>query len=445
MHVDIDAFYAAVEVKEQPDLVGRPVIVGGTGNRGVVCSASYEARAFGVHSAMPTAHARRLCPNAVFLSPRFDKYQAYSQKLHYVFNQLTPLVEGIALDEAFLDITGSLALFGPPDHVAARARHDVTRDLGLACSVGAGPNKLVAKLASKLAKPTASRRGTEPGRGTVIVAPQDVLGFLWPMPVGSLWGIGRAAEDRLARLGVSTVGALAALPVEAVVSALGRSAGELAYGLAWGRDDRAVVPDRPLKSIGHEETYPTDVRDREELHRRLVLMADSVAARVRRHGSLARTVTLKLRYDDFTTITRSHTFSSPQMTGPALWDAAGALLAPLDMRRGVRLLGVTASGLVPAQEAPGEQLQLDLGPPSPAAQSGPTESAPAESGAARGGAARGGPAGRPPTGGEPVAWERASRAMDAVRQRYGDGAVGPATTLGTGKRPSWPTRPSGQS
>jgi len=437
MHVDIDAFYAAVEVKEQPELYGRPVVVGGTGNRGVVCSASYEARAFGVHSAMPTAHARRMCPNAVFLPPRFDRYQAYSQKLHHVFNQLTPLVEGIALDEAFLDLTGATALFGPPEDIGARVRHEVRQELGLTCSVGAGPNKLVAKLASKQAKPTASRRGVQPGEGIVIIAPAEVLGFLWPMPVDALWGVGRASEERLARLGVTTVGALAALPADAVVSALGKAAGGLAHELAWGRDDREVVPGRPLKSIGHEETYPTDVADRDELHRRLVVMSDSVAARVRHHGSLARTVTLKLRYDDFTTITRSHTFSSPQMTGPAIWDAAAALLAPLDLRRGVRLLGVTASGLVPASEDPGEQLRFDLAPPAGQAEAGDTGHGPAPSAPAGGDA---GAAGHTDSG--PIAWERASRAIDKVRERFGDGAVRPATTLSTAKRPSWPTKGS---
>jgi DNA polymerase-4 len=355
------------------------------------------------------AQARRLCPQAVALSPRFDRYQAYSKQLHQVFNRLTPLVEGIALDEAFLDITGSTALFGPPAHIAGRVREEVQLELGLACSVGAGPNKLVAKLASKEAKPRASRHGVVPGAGSVIVPEEDVLGFLWPMPVGALWGVGRAAQERLARLGVTTVGALAALPRGPVVSALGKAAGELVYELAWGRDTRPVVPDRPVKSIGHEETYPVDVVDRQELERRLVVMADSVAARVRQHGSLARTVTLKLRYDDFATITRSHTFASPQLSGPALWEACRSMLDGVDLRQGVRLLGVTASGLVTADQAPGEQLRLGL-------SEGP---------------------------GEDEAWGRASRAVDAVRRRFGEGAVAPAATLGAPARPRWPSGPSG--
>lgn len=410
MHVDMDAFYAAVEVKEQPGLRGRAVLVGGTGNRGVVCSASYEARAYGVRSATPMAQARRLCPQAVVLAPRFDRYQAYSKQLHQVFNRLTPLVEGIALDEAFLDITGSTALFGPPERMAERVRHEVQLELGLACSVGAGPNKLVAKLASKEAKPRPSRRGVVPGPGAVIVPEEEVLAFLWPMPVGALWGVGRASEERLARLGVTTVGALAALPRGPVIAALGNAAGVLAYELAWGRDPRPVVPDRPVKSIGHEETYPVDVVDRQELQRRLVLMAGSVAARVRQHGFLARTVTLKLRYDDFATITRSHTFASPQLSGPALWEACRAMLEAVDLRRGVRLLGVTASGLVPAQQGSGEQLRLGL-------SEGPAEA---------------------------EAWGRASRAMDAVRRRFGEGALAPATTLGAEKSSRWPSGPSGQ-
>jgi len=410
MHVDMDAFYASVEVREQPGLRGRPVIVGGTGNRGVVASANYEARSFGARSAMPTAHARRLCPHAVFLQPRFAVYHRYSTDLHAIFNAVTPLVEGLGLDEAFLDVSGSGALLGSPVQVAEGLRGRVEAELGLACSIGIGPNKLVAKLASKAAKPRPSKQGRAPvpGPGIVLVGAPEVTGFLWPLPVDSLWGVGPANRDRLRKLGVASVGELAALPEATLVAALGKSMGHLLSELAWGRDERPVTPERAPKSIGHEETYSADVVDREELDRRLVVMADLVATRVREHGMVARTVVLKLRYADFTTLTRSHTFPSPQRTGPAFWGAARALLASLDLREGARLLGVSATGLLAGNESPGEQLSLQF-------QGGP----------ATGQGARERP-GSPGLQHEQAAWDRASRAVDAVRARFGDQAVGPA-------------------
>ena len=413
MHVDMDAFFAAVEVKDQPALSGLPVVVGGSGPRGVVASASYEARAFGVRSAMPGSRARRLCPDLVVLPPRFDVYHAYSRRLHEVLRSFTPLVEGIGLDEAFLDVSNAAGLFGPPGGMASQLRDRVAGELGLGCSVGAGPNKLVAKLASKAAKPRASRHGPQPGRGTVVIEQDEVLDFLWPMPVEAVWGVGPASAARLHQLGVSTVGQLAALPRDAVGAALGKSAGHLVHDLAWGRDPRPVLADRPVKSIGHEETYPVDVLEREELERRLVVMADSVATRVRRDGSVARTVTVKLRYGDFTTLTRSYTFDRPQTSGPSLCSAAKALLASLDLKSGVRLLGLSASGLVPVGASPGEQLQLDLGLSSPKVE---TLSSWADADAAR-------------TGETGPSWARASEAVDAVRARFGQSAVGPAVSL----------------
>lgn len=424
MHVDMDAFYAAVEVKEQPALNSKAVVVGGTGGRGVVCSANYEARAYGVHSAMPTAHARRLCPHAVFLPPRFDRYQSYSRELHRVLGQVTPLVEGIALDEAFLDITGAITLFGPPQAIGARLRAQVAGELGLECSVGAGPNKLVAKLASKRAKPAADRRGPRAGPGVVVVAQEEVLDFLWPLPVGALWGVGRAAEQRLARLGVATVGALAALPREAVLTALGKVAGEVAHDMAWGRDVRPVEPQRPAKSVGAEETYPSDVADHAWLRQRLVVLADLVAARLRQQHALARTVTLKVRYHDFATITRSHTFAFPRTTGPAFGDAAGVLLEQVEVRQGVRLLGISVSGLVDAPSAPGEQLSLELDGPSPLTRREVV------AGAQPGGAGPG--------------WQEASQAMDAIRERFGHEAVRPGAALGSPARAPWPHGRDGQ-
>jgi len=410
----MDAFFASVEIKENPALRGQPVVVGGTGNRGVVASASYEARAFGIGSAMPAARARRLCPHLVFLPSRFELYQRYSERLHEVLRTFTPLVEGIGLDEAYLDISGGGGLFGTPSETAAQVLKRVRAELDLGCSVGAGPNKLIAKLASKAAKPRASREGPVPGRGTVVVDEAEVLGFIWPMPVEALSGVGPANSARLHKLGVTTVAQLAALPVEAATAALGKAAGTFLYSLAWGRDQRPVVADRAIKSIGHEETYQTDLVDREQLERQLVLMADSVAASVRRHGFVARTVTLKLRYGDFTTLTRSHTFASPQTSGPILWAAAKVLLTSLDLREGARLLGLSASGLLPADLSPGEQLQLQLGTMTgPADPATPTPA---------------GHSGRDRAAGP--SWAKASDAVDAVRARFGAAAVGPAASLG---------------
>lgn len=388
VHVDMDAFYASVEVREDPSLVGRPVVVGGTGGRGVVASASYEARAYGVRSAMPVAQARRLCPHAVFLPPRFELYREASAQLQEILAEVTPIVEPIALDEAFLDVSGATGLFGAPEAIGARIRRKVADVLHLAASVGAGPNKLVAKLASKAAKPSSDRSGVRPGPGVVVVAEEGVLEFLWPLPASSLWGVGPATMQRLARLGAQRVADVARLPEDALVSALGKVAGHLVHELAWGRDERRVAPQRAPKSLGHEETYESDVTDRAFLDKRLVSMADQVAGRLRAAGLVARTVTLKLRYGDFQTLTRSHSFAGTVSSGPAILGAARALLAQLGLGNGVRLLGVSASGLVPKQAAPGEQLRLEL------------SCAPA--------------------------WDKAMEAVDEVRGRFGYGAVRPA-------------------
>ncbi|HXW80496.1 MAG TPA: DNA polymerase IV [Acidimicrobiales bacterium] len=414
LHVDMDAFFAAVEIKENPALSGLPVVVGGTGNRGVVASASYEARAFGIRSAMPAARARRLCPHLVFLPSHFELYHRYSERLHEVLHTFSPLVEGVGLDEAYLDLSGGGGLFGAPREIAIEVRRRVLAELDLSCSVGAGPNKLVAKLASKAAKPRPSKEGPAPGQGIVVIDEDNVLGFIWPMPVEALSGVGPANGARLHKLGVTTVRQLAALPVETATAVLGKAAGRFLHGLAWGRDPRPVVGDRAVKSIGHEETYPTDVVDREQLERRLVVMADSVAASVRQHGLVARTVTLKLRYGDFTTLTRSHTFASPQTSGPVFWTAAKALLHSLDLKGGARLLGLSASGLVPAELSPGEQLQLGLEPTSGPVQTAVVANHEHASSDRLAGAS----------------WAKASDAVDAVRARFGAAAVGPAVSLG---------------
>ena len=379
----MDAFFVSVELLRRPELRGRPVVVGGTGERGVVAAASYEARRYGVQSAMPSAVARRRCPDAVFLPGDHARYEEVSEQLRDIFLRYTPLVEPISLDEAFLDVTGSRRLFGPAATVASRVRGDIATELGLSCSVGVAPTKLLAKLASEAAKPVAGPRGVEPGRGVVVVRPGEELAFLHPHPVSALWGVGPATRARLDRLGVSTIGDLAEVPLSSLVNAVGSSHGRHLHDLACGIDDRPVVPSRGVKSIGHEETFPHDLTDRDELEGVLVRQADAVASRLRAHGLVARTVVLKLRYGDFTTLTRSVTSPQPVASGPVLADAARKLLDPLDLTPGVRLLGVSASGLI---EGGAEQLTLEAA----------------------------------------ASWDGASRAVDDIRRRYGATAIGPA-------------------
>ncbi len=400
LHVDMDAFYAAVEVRADRSLAGRPVIVGGSGPRGVVASCSYEARAYGVRSAMPSGRARRLCPDAVFLRGHYDAYADVSRQLHEILGSFTPRWEGIGLDEAFLDVSGAHQLFGSSPDIAHRIRRQVAGELGLACSVGVARSKLVAKLASRAAKPTATRAATVPGRGVVVVPADAEAAFLRPLPVSALWGVGPATADRLARLGAATVGQLAGLPMASLASALGPAHGRSLYQLSHGCDPRVVEPRRAAKSVGHEETYAVDHHHQEPLRRQVVRMGDAVASRLRAARLAGRTVTLKVRFTDFSTVTRSHTLVAPIDSGREIAQVAMALLGPIDVSAGVRLLlGVSVSGLGAAGQ-PGRQLRLPepdrLGEPDPT----------------------------------PAGWAEASVAVDAVRARFGSGAVAPASLVG---------------
>ncbi len=388
LHVDMDAFYASVEVLEDPSLAGKPLVVGGSGRRGVVAAASYEARVYGVRSAMPSGQARRLCPHAIFVPGRYDRYTGYSERIHAIFESYTPLVEGIALDEAFLDVTGARRLFGTGEHVAQQIRQRIRDEVGLSASVGVAAAKFVAKLASEAAKPTASLAGITPGRGVVVVRPGEELAFLHPMPVDALWGVGPATGTRLRRLGVTTIGDLARVPLQTLEAAIGRSQGRHLHDLAWGRDPRPVEADREIKSVSHEETYPFDLDDRERLHREVVRMADAVAARLRAAGLAGRTVTLKIRYGDFRTITRSQTVPTPVDDGFAIAGLGSALLDQVDPGEGVRLLGVSISNLIHG-EARQLSLTLDGNGESP----------------------------------------KATTALDQVRARFGENALGPAVLL----------------
>lgn len=391
IHVDMDAFFVSVELLRHPELRGRPVVVGGTGPRGVVAAASYEARAYGVHSAQASARARRLCPEAVFLPGDHKHYAEVSRRIMAVFASYTPLVEPLSLDEAFLDVTGSRRLHGPGPKIAAQIRDEVREREGLSCSVGVAPNKFLAKLASEAAKPRATPTGPVEGSGVFVVEEGRELDFLHPLPVGALWGVGPATLPRLERLGVATVGDLAALPVEVLVRALGEAAGRHLHELSHGRDERPVEPDVAVRSISHEETFPADVHDLDVLRAEVVRLADAVAARLRAQRIFGRTVQLKVRYGDFTTVTRSRTLAVATDRGTDLVEEAWRALSELPVERGVRLLGIGATNLT--AEKGGEQLTLDdaLGEPERAA-----------------------------------GWDAANKAVDEVRSRFGRGLIGPA-------------------
>ena len=356
LHVDMDAFFAAAEVRRRPGLAGLPVIVGGTGDRGVVAAASYEARRSGVHSAMPTARARLLCPQGVFLATDHAYYRELSGRIMALFGSFTPLVEAASLDEAFLDVGSARRLFGSPIEIAGRIRADLRSSEGLACSVGIGSNKLLAKLASRAAKPRPGSRGVEPGAGIVVVEPHEALPFLHRLPVRALPGVGPATLRGLGDMGVETVGDLAATPVGTLVAAFGRAHGYRLAELSQARDPRPVVAVRTPKSLSTEVTFPQDVSDRTALERELVRQADSLATRLRSAGCTTRTVVLKLRFGDFRTVTRSRRL--PEATSHALHLARAAkeLLAPLEVAGGVRLLGLGAGGLLTGGSV---QMRLD--------------------------------------------------------------------------------------
>jgi DNA polymerase-4 len=395
----MDAFFVSVELLRHPELRGRPVVVGGSGARGVVAAASYEARAHGVHSAMPSGRARRLCPHAVFLPGDHAHYQQVSERVMAIFRSFTPVVEPISLDEAFLDVTGVRRLHGPPLEVADALRAQVLDREGLHCAVGIAPVKFLAKLASQAAKPRPSPSGPVGGAGVVVVAPGEELAFLHPLPVRALWGVGPVTLARLERLGVRTVGDLAELPEATVVGALGRAAGAHLHALANGIDPRPVVPDQQVKSISHEETYATDRHTHEALSVEVVRLADAVGARLRAAGLTGRTVTIKVRFADFRTISRSTTLDAPTDSGHRLAQVGRQLLEQVDPSPGVRLFGLGVAGF---DDGAVRQLTLDLGTPEAAADGGA----------------------------EADLWSEAEDAIDAVRARFGPDALGPASLAG---------------
>ncbi|MGC9530001.1 MAG: DNA polymerase IV [Candidatus Bipolaricaulaceae bacterium] len=336
LHLDMDAFYASVEQLDDPALRGRPVVVGGLGPRGVVATASYPARAYGVHSAQPMAKARRLCPQAVFLAPRFARYEEVSRQISRILLEYTPLVETVSLDEAFLDVTGAGR---HPDELAQELHARIPQQVGLSCSVGLGPNKLVAKLASDAAKPGGLR----------VVPPDEVPIFLDPLPVDRLWGVGPKTARRLVERGVHTVGDLRRVDASLLCSWFGPKLGAGLWRLARGEDDTPVLPAQEAKSLSLEQTYPEDIHDPEAVLAEVGRLAHQLAARLADQGLLARTVRLKVRWSDFTTQTRQ--ISLPEPTDhPALisQEAANLVVRTAGEGRGVRLLGVGVGGLAPA-------------------------------------------------------------------------------------------------
>ncbi|MGP7961366.1 DNA polymerase IV [Sanguibacter sp. A247] len=396
LHVDMDAFFALVELARRPELHGKPVIVGGM-ERGVVLSATYEARAFGVRSAMPMAAAMRLCPQAIVVRPEHGLYHEVSRGVMEILRDVTSLVEQLSVDEAFLDVRGARRRLGPPVAIAESIRERVARTFGITCSVGIASTKFVAKLASVHAKPD----------GLLLVPQNATLAFLRSLPVGALWGVGERTEEQLARFGITTVAQLADSDKLILQGAIGRASGARLHDLAWGRDPRPVEPTRVEKSLGAESTFDHDRSDLAEVEARLLGLADHVAERLRRHHQVGRVVALKVRTSDFRTLSRSRTLASPTDVGRQIYLAARELLAGVDLRGlPVRLVGVRLEGLS-AREGAHVQATLDE--------------------AADGSIER----------------RRAAEAtMDMVRERFGAAAIGPgASRLATRVRQA--TTPAG--
>jgi DNA polymerase-4 len=384
LHVDMDAFYASVAIRDRPDLQSQPVVVGG-GSRGVVLSANYPARAYGVRSAMPMTRARRLCPNAVVVSPSFEVFERVSRSVMENFRQVTPLVEVVSLDEAFLDVSGSVRRLGTPYSIAEQLRARIYDEQGITCSVGMAATVAVAKLASRRAKPD----------GIVVVPPGAVTTFLHPLDVGELWGVGERTAELLHRLGLRTVGDVAHTPRTTLQRAVGVGMARQLHQLAWGEDRRVVTArrghDEPDRSIGADETFGRDTDDRAVVLREILRLSAKVAGRMRTAGVAGRTVTTKVRFADFTTLTRSKTRGEATDVTQEVYQTAADLFTGLGLQRArIRLVGVRVEGLVPREAV---QRQLVLGE-------------------------------------REHGWSAADGAVDRAVRRFGMTAVRPATLLG---------------
>jgi DNA polymerase-4 len=378
LHLDLDAFFASVELLERPELRGLPVIVGGRGGRSVVTAATYEARKYGVNSAMPMSVALRRCPKAIVLEPHFERYRHFSKVVMALCSDVTPLVEQLSIDEAFLDVAWARRLLGSPWEIGTALRKRVFDETGLTCSIGVATTKFIAKLASGLAKPD----------GLLVVPGDGTLDFLHPLPIGALWGVGAKTAEQLERLGLRTVGDVAATPLATLTKAVGAAAGAKLHELSWARDPRSVTTAREEKSVGHEVTFEFDVTDPAVLRRELLRMSDQVAVRLRRAGLIGRTVVLKLRYGDFTTISRSRTLKEYTDLARRIYEEVLDVYAGVERADArIRLIGVRMEQLAPAGSAVLGLWDTDEG------------------------------------------WRDAEDAIDAVSNRFGRGVVRPASLV----------------
>ena len=376
----MDAFFALVEVRENPSLAGKQVIVGYDGNRGVVLSATYEARKLGVHSAMPMSRALRLAPNAIVVEPDHEKYSEVSENVMAIFESITPLVQPLSVDEAFLDISGAQKLMGTPSQIGEVIRARVSDEQGITCSVGVASTMFVAKLATNFAKPD----------GLHVVPADKVIEFLHPLPIGALWGVGEKTAEQLSRLGLVNVSDIANTPVKTLARVVGQAAAEHLYELSWGRDPRTVTPNQAEKSIGAERTFESDIDDPEEILAQILDLSNKVAKRLRAANYFSRTITIKVRFADFTSVTRSKSLPSSTDLATDIYATSKGLFEAMHLQRArIRLVGVRATGLVPTSES---SVQLEFSE--------------RDSG-----------------------WREAEEAMDQVSLKFGNSAVKPARLI----------------
>jgi len=376
----MDAFFALVEVRENPSLAGKQVIVGYDGNRGVVLSATYEARKLGVHSAMPMSRALRLAPNAIVVEPDHEKYSEVSENVMAIFESITPLVQPLSVDEAFLDISGAQKLMGTPSQIGEVIRARVSDEQGITCSVGVASTMFVAKLATNFAKPD----------GLHVVPADKVIEFLHPLPIGALWGVGEKTGEQLSRLGLVNVADIANTPVKTLARVVGQAAAEHLYELSWGRDPRVVTPNQAEKSIGAERTFESDIDDPEEILAQILDLSNKVAKRLRAANYFSRTITIKVRFADFTSVTRSKSLPSSTDLATDIYATSKSLFEAMHLQRArIRLVGVRATGLVPTSES---SVQLEFSE--------------RDSG-----------------------WREAEEAMDQVSLKFGNSAVKPARLI----------------
>ncbi|CAB4847325.1 unannotated protein [freshwater metagenome] len=379
LHVDMDAFFASVSIKDNPKLKDKAVVVG-AGVRGVVLSANYEARKFGIRAAMPVGRAQRMAPHAIFIPPDHQRYSEVSEKVMEIFRDVTPHVEPISLDEAFLDVTGAQRLLGTGREIATMIRAKVEQEQGITCSVGIAHNKFIAKLASQHCKPN----------GMLEIPEDRILTFLHPLPASAIWGVGPKTNEQLEKLGLRTVGEIAHTPRSTLIRALGEATGASLYELSWGRDYRDVVTDEPEKSISAAETFASDIDDPEEILREFLRLCEKATLRMRSAGFCAKTISIKVRFADFKTITRSKTLDQPISGTKESFEIAKQLYLALKIERArIRLVGVALEGLIPEEDAP-EQLLL---------------------------------------GQRDVGWKQADSAIDRVKAKFGRASVRPARLM----------------